>query len=392
MQNYKKIALSTLEGHTWPRKLWVHEAPYLNTSSLTFAMKAAYAVKGYRCTSNSELLQNYFATYNSEIYEILIKQFTFRGLAVCDQFSMGIGNNSGLELVEPPFGGSSSGSAILVRDRVVDFAIGSSTGGSTSMPATQCKLFSFQGGFGAISRYGLHAYCELLDRPAVLAQTFEVLESVVNLLLMTAQSKDLTKREICLQKEPLSVYVHENDLFFKYLKPILSTHGFEVHSVRTCNPDTYVDFYNQLTDNYAYSNLNRFDGVRFNSVNSNYICATDLSEKVKNRDAALSSTIKKKLFRIQNQGPTTISTFLKNFTSLDDVEPGYHFLFHPISKSWQQLATVETRFMIPNLFNYASMIIPYNSKFSLEILVPANYELNLLAFYKKFKMELNDKR
>ncbi|MCG3017632.1 amidase, partial [Escherichia coli] len=52
-------------------------------------------------------------------------------------------------------GGSSSGSAVAVAAGLVDFAIGTDTGGSIRIPASYCGVYGFRPTHGSLSVKGL---------------------------------------------------------------------------------------------------------------------------------------------------------------------------------------------------------------------------------------------
>ena len=60
-------------------------------------------------------------------------------------------------------GGSSSGSAAAVADRMVPFALGSQTGGSTIRPAAYCGVAAFKPTYGFVSTDGMHPLAMALD-------------------------------------------------------------------------------------------------------------------------------------------------------------------------------------------------------------------------------------
>ena len=68
-------------------------------------------------------------------------------------------------------GGSSSGSAAAVSDRMVPIAIGTQTAGSVIRPAAYCGVFGFKPTFGAIGRTGLKSVSPSLDTIGIFARS-----------------------------------------------------------------------------------------------------------------------------------------------------------------------------------------------------------------------------
>ncbi len=80
-------------------------------------------------------------------------------------------------------GGSSSGSASAVASELVDFAIGTDTGGSVRVPASNCGVWGYRPSYGAISVAGVLALAPSFDTVGIIAQTGENLEKVMQVLL-----------------------------------------------------------------------------------------------------------------------------------------------------------------------------------------------------------------
>ena len=80
-------------------------------------------------------------------------------------------------------GGSSSGSASAVASDLIDFAIGTDTGGSIRVPASNCGVWGYRPSHGSISISGVLTLAPSFDTVGILAQTGEILEKVMRVLL-----------------------------------------------------------------------------------------------------------------------------------------------------------------------------------------------------------------
>lgn len=80
-------------------------------------------------------------------------------------------------------GGSSSGSAAAVAGRVVDFALGTDTGGSVRVPASHCGLFGFRPTHGAVDSTGVLPFSPRFDTVGWLARDASTLAAVGDVLL-----------------------------------------------------------------------------------------------------------------------------------------------------------------------------------------------------------------
>ena len=83
-------------------------------------------------------------------------------------------------------GGSSSGSAVAVAAGLVDFALGTDTGGSVRVPANFVGLFGFRPSHGAISLDGVVPFAPSYDTVGWFARDAELLAQVGDALLPRA--------------------------------------------------------------------------------------------------------------------------------------------------------------------------------------------------------------
>jgi amidase len=85
-------------------------------------------------------------------------------------------------------GGSSSGSASAVACGLVDFALGTDTGGSIRVPASNCGIWGFRPSHDFVSVAGVNPLAPSFDTVGVLAQSADVLENVGLVLLAAPMS------------------------------------------------------------------------------------------------------------------------------------------------------------------------------------------------------------
>jgi Asp-tRNA(Asn)/Glu-tRNA(Gln) amidotransferase A subunit family amidase len=79
-------------------------------------------------------------------------------------------------------GGSSSGSAAAVADRMVPFALGTQTGGSVIRPAAYCGAYALKPSFGSINRQGTKFVAESLDTIGIFSRGVEDLALALEVL------------------------------------------------------------------------------------------------------------------------------------------------------------------------------------------------------------------
>ncbi|WP_434753184.1 amidase [Paenibacillus amylolyticus] len=80
-------------------------------------------------------------------------------------------------------GGSSSGSAVAAAAGLVDFAIGTDTGGSVRVPSSYCGLYGFRPTHGAVSAEGVIPLAHSFDTVGWMSLDATILRNVGNALL-----------------------------------------------------------------------------------------------------------------------------------------------------------------------------------------------------------------
>lgn len=79
-------------------------------------------------------------------------------------------------------GGSSGGSAMAVAHELVDFALGSDTGGSVRLPCAYTQTIGFKPSYGRISRNGLIPYANSLDTVGIIARSCTDVHNVFSMI------------------------------------------------------------------------------------------------------------------------------------------------------------------------------------------------------------------
>lgn len=162
-------------------------------SGLRFAVKDLYDVAGYPTSAGQPLwlaLTGVKTRTAPVVQALLDAGAAFAGKVITDElaFSMN-GNNAHFgapvngAAPERITGGSSSGSAAAVSHRLVDFALGSDTGGSVRAPASHCGLVGLRPTHGRISLQGCRDLAPSCDTCGWFARDLPTFERVADVLL-----------------------------------------------------------------------------------------------------------------------------------------------------------------------------------------------------------------
>lgn len=162
-------------------------------SSLTFAVKELYDVKGFVTGAGNPRWKNTHpvAQTTAPAVEMLLNEgAALLGKTISDEMAFSLdGENAhygtplNTRCPERIPGGSSSGSAAAVAGGMVDFALGTDTAGSMRIPASYCGIYGFRPTHGAISLQGVHPMAPSFDAAGWFARTPEMLSIVGSVLL-----------------------------------------------------------------------------------------------------------------------------------------------------------------------------------------------------------------
>src|SRR5437667_3674702 len=121
-------------------------------------------------------------------------------------------------------GGSSSGSASAVACGLVDFALGTDTGGSTRVPASNCGIWGFRPSHGFISLARVNPLAPSFDTVGILAQSADVLARVGLVLLACAPVPASKPCKVHLIHEGFTLA--DADVQHAMLEPVRRLRGF----------------------------------------------------------------------------------------------------------------------------------------------------------------------
>lgn len=162
-------------------------------SSLTFAVKELYDVKGFVTGAGNPRWKSTHpvAQTTAPAVEMLLNEgATLLGKSISDEMAFSLdgenvhyGTPLNSKCPDRIPGGSSSGSASAVAGGLVDFALGTDTAGSMRIPASYCGIYGFRPAHGAISLEGIHPMAPSFDVPGWFARTPDVLARVGSVLL-----------------------------------------------------------------------------------------------------------------------------------------------------------------------------------------------------------------
>lgn len=158
-------------------------------------IKDNFSTKGILTTGSSEILRDYVPVFNATVVQKLLEAHAVPiAKTTLDELAMGGTGTTGHKgITYNPYdpshtrlvGGSSCGSAAMVSNAIVPFALGSDTGDSVRKPASYAGLVGFKPTWGRISRFGLFPFAPSLDHVAYFTRSVE--DSALSLSLLAGR-------------------------------------------------------------------------------------------------------------------------------------------------------------------------------------------------------------
>ena len=178
-------------------------------------------------------------------------------------------------------GGSSGGSAAAVSAGMATVALGSDTGGSIRQPGSYCGVVALKPTYGVVSRYGVVAFGSSLDQVGPFGRCVADVAATLN-AISGRDPLDCTSQECTVDftanlgygVEGMKVGVvpalmqleglqHEVKVAFEHALSQLEGLGAQVVEVELPNAAAAISAYYVLGPCEAFSNLARFDSVRY---------------------------------------------------------------------------------------------------------------------------------
>ncbi|KAK8712542.1 hypothetical protein V6N13_147779 [Hibiscus sabdariffa] len=223
-----------------------HQLPL---SGLTFAVKEIFDVDGYVTGfGNPDWIRTHPAAVSTApaIVDVLEGGATCVGKTVMDEMAYSI-NGENIHYGTPTNpcapdrvpGGSSSGSAVAVGAGLVDFSLGTDTGGSVRVPASYCGILGFRPSHDAISTSGVIPMSQSFDTVGWFARDPSVLNRVGRVLLHLPNVDPVAPSQIIVPEDCFSLSSIPSDRTTQVLVRSVEKH-FGGHILKYVNLGDYV--------------------------------------------------------------------------------------------------------------------------------------------------------
>ena len=252
-------------------------------AGLVFAVKDNLCVEGVQTTAASHILENYISPYSATAVVRLEEAGAICvGKTNMDEFAMGQTTTTGAfgatknpRYPELSAGGSSGGSAAAVALGLVDFALGSDTGGSIRQPAALCGVVGLKPAYGAVSRYGLISYASAFDVIGPLTRSVNEAQKIYSVIAGPDEQDASMREKVYFRPSAEEIERPHGRLRVGVLggedsaaaailrKDPTFCENYEIRYIELPMLEYAVATYYILACAQAASNLARYDGVRY---------------------------------------------------------------------------------------------------------------------------------
>ena len=272
-------------------------------AGVPYSAKDVYCTKGIQTTAASRILDGYHPPYTSTVIQRLeradavlfgkvnLDEFTFGGSNETTAFTPTVRNPWALDHVP---GGSSGGSAAAVAANEGAISVGTDTGGSIREPAAFTGTVGLKPTYGRVSRYGVIPFASSMDSMGPITRTvadaaavlreiagFDPNDSVTGRVPVDNYPEELKKgvkgMRIGVSPDYMRItYLDENGNYSsmaidpeiescvrKALRIYKDLGAEIIEDVPMTNTKYSVPAYFVITRIEAYSNLQRYDGLKY---------------------------------------------------------------------------------------------------------------------------------
>lgn len=253
------------------------------------AFKDNMNLKGTHTTCSSRMLENYVSPYTATCVSKIIEAGGIPlGKLNMDEFAFGSSTETSAfgrtfnpwDLERVP-GGSSGGSSAAVAAGLATLTLGSDTGGSIRQPGSFCGTVAVKPTYGVVSRYGVVAFGSSLDQVGPFARNVQDAALAMNALAghdpLDCTSQPVTTDFTANLAEGVSgmrigvvpAFMEAEGLAPEVRAKVeeavehLCQMGAEIVEVELPNAQAAMSAYYVLGPCEAFSNLARFDSVRY---------------------------------------------------------------------------------------------------------------------------------
>ncbi|MCL2807380.1 MAG: Asp-tRNA(Asn)/Glu-tRNA(Gln) amidotransferase subunit GatA [Coriobacteriia bacterium] len=274
-------------------------------AGVPIAYKDNMNLQGTHTTCASKMLENYQSPYTATCVAKTLEAGALPlGKLNMDEFAFGSSSETSYfgptlnpwDLKRVP-GGSSSGSAAAVAAGLATVTLGSDTGGSIRQPAAFCGVVGFKPSYGVVSRYGVVAFGSSLDQVGALGRSVNDVAATIDAIsgLDPLDGTSQALKAVYSQTTQLGVKGMRIGVVTAFMEAVdveadistaftgalahLEALGAEIVEITLPNAKAALSAYYVIGPSEAFSNMSRFDGIRYGYQNEGASCLDELYEQ-----------------------------------------------------------------------------------------------------------------